>query len=850
MDDTLVNKLAQFNQVVLECAYDTEERKIMQRFVQAGRSVLGADFGFAWLQENSGKDLELLYACPDAQFKPAHPTEKAIITRVFFDHKVRFVEASEKEDGIEDAMKRRAESLAFIPVSFAGDIFGVIAICYKNKHRFSKEDSGLCRIIGSSSAQAIAACRAHAGQSNTSNNADAALKEAVRVLAREVAATKPSEEFSSSQDMQRNDFLMVMNGDEVLRKVVEDMFEGVLIADGAAAHRIIYVNPAWERITGWKSSEVVGKRSPNVLKSGKMDRKFYDKMWQTILHGDRFGGQVTNRKKDGSFYQAEIVISPLNTSKGVVYTEVSRDVTASRKAEDQLRSANDLLEKVFSNIHVHIAYMDRNFNFIRVNAAYAAADGHDPEYYAGKNHFELFPNEENLAIFRKVIETGQPYFVYAKASKYSNRPESGITYWDWSLEPIKNLEREVTGLVLSLINVTARKSLEVRLEQHARELETRVMDRTYELEERFLEIQRQNAKDEAVLSSIGEGLIVTSADGCITMVNRQAKKMLGVSSENVLQRPWHEVWRLEDENGAPIPYEDRPLSLVLKFGRKAAVTSTTHVYAVRMDGTRFPVAITASPTILGEKIIGAVEVFRDTTQEILVDRAKSEFVALASHQLRTPPSIVNWHSEVLLSGDFGPLNDSQREYMQEIYRANKRMIDLINSLLNTSKIEMGTLTLDRRPLELGDMARSVAEEMQPLVERQNIRFSLDICDNMPPIDGDKKFVRMIFQNLLANAIKYTPTGGSVDIRLECRGANVLLTVADTGFGIPANQQEKIFTKLFRADNIRERDPDGSGLGLYIVRAIVKELGGSIWYTSEENKGTIFYVSIPASGGGL
>ena len=141
--------------------------------------------------------------------------------------------------------------------------------------------------------------------------------------------------------------------------------------------------------------------------------------------------------------------------------ELEQEISERRKVEDaliinykSLQAANELLENVFSNVHVLIAYMDTDFNFIRVNKKYAEADGKKPEFFIGKNHFELYPNQENEAIFRKVVETGEPYFVKAKPFIYINHSERGMTFWDWSLKPVKDAENRTSGLVLSLIDVT------------------------------------------------------------------------------------------------------------------------------------------------------------------------------------------------------------------------------------------------------------------------------------------------------------------------------------------------------------------------------------------------------------
>ncbi len=141
-----------------------------------------------------------------------------------------------------------------------------------------------------------------------------------------------------------------------------------------------------------------------------------------------------------------------------------------RRRTGELARANELLETVFSSINILIAYMSRDFTYIRVNRAYAERDGNPPEYYAGKNHFDLFPDEENKAIFRRVVETGEPYFAYGTPLVDERHPERGMTYWDWSVQPVKEPEGRVTGLVLSLIDVTPRKRAEQQLQESEKQL--------------------------------------------------------------------------------------------------------------------------------------------------------------------------------------------------------------------------------------------------------------------------------------------------------------------------------------------------------------------------------------------
>ncbi len=238
------------------------------------------------------------------------------------------------------------------------------------------------------------------------------------------------------------------------------------------------------------------------------------------------------------------------------------------------------------------------------------------------------------------------------------------------------------------------------------------------------------------------------------------------------------------------------------------------------------------------------EAERDIAHVREVDKAKTEFVSLASHQLRTPLTSVSWFTEMLLNQEVGGLNEKQKEYLSEIYIGNKRMIDLVDDILNTSRIDMGTLIIEPKIIDLPEIAESVLEELAPLLNDKEIKVEKKFEDALPEIKADPEHMRIVIQNLISNSLKYTPPGGLIEVSLGREKNNALIKITDNGYGIPKEQQSKIFTKMFRADNIRSKDTEGTGLGLYIAKAIVKQSGGRIWFESEENKGTTFYVSFP------
>jgi signal transduction histidine kinase len=242
---------------------------------------------------------------------------------------------------------------------------------------------------------------------------------------------------------------------------------------------------------------------------------------------------------------------------------------------------------------------------------------------------------------------------------------------------------------------------------------------------------------------------------------------------------------------------------------------------------------------------------KDTTisfyEDGSVDRAKTEFVSLASHQLRTPLSAIRWYSEMLLSKYVGELNEKQRQYVKEIYTGNLRMVELVNALLNVSRIDLGTFASEPEDVNLVEVCESVLSELAPQIiqKKQTVER---IFSGAPVVySADPKLIRIVFQNFLSNSVKYTPPEGHIVAEIGVREGSLYIRVSDSGYGIPKAQHGKIFEKLFRADNVRQKDTEGTGLGMYIVKAIIESSGGKIWFDSEENKGTAFSVLLPLSG---
>jgi len=245
--------------------------------------------------------------------------------------------------------------------------------------------------------------------------------------------------------------------------------------------------------------------------------------------------------------------------------------------------------------------------------------------------------------------------------------------------------------------------------------------------------------------------------------------------------------------------------------------------------------------------IAGIVMFRNIAGEKAVDKSKTEFVSLAAHQLRTPLSTISWYAEMLLSGDAGALNEDQKEYITHVYESNKRMVALVNNLLNVSRVDLGTFQVNPAPTSFKEIVESLEIELKRSIDAKKQHFIKTIASDLPIVSADPTLSRMVIQNLLTNAIKYTPESGTIEVMLETKSNDLSVKVKDNGYGIPEADQGKMFTKLYRASNVTDKVTDGNGLGLYVIKNIVEQSGGTISFESRENQGTTFTVTIPLSG---
>lgn len=357
-----------------------------------------------------------------------------------------------------------------------------------------------------------------------------------------------------------------------------------------------------------------------------------------------------------------------------------------------------------------------------------------------------------------------------------------------------------------------------------------------------VQIKEERAIADALFLSIGDGCIATDNEGKIRRINKTALELLGFDEKEVIGKWFPSIVVAVDDRGKPVSALTRPMTRAIMTGKPIS----ERMNYMTKKGAVVPVSATVSPMILKNRPIGAVEVFRSVAKENEVDKMKSEFISIASHQLRTPLTSVKTYAHLLVSGYQGELTTEQLEFMTIILTSVERMSDLIDILLDVSRIEAGKIDIVPKKTDVNHLVSDVIRELEPAAGDKNIKIIVKAPKKPMHAMIDQLLTTEILTNLLSNAIKYTPKKGRVTVELSKKTDDLKLSVSDTGYGIPASDQDRIFTKFFRADNISRREPSGSGLGLYMVKKIIENMGGNIYFKSTYRQGTSFTVEIPVT----
>jgi PAS domain S-box-containing protein len=433
-----------------------------------------------------------------------------------------------------------------------------------------------------------------------------------------------------------------------------------------------------------------------------------------------------------------------------------------------------------------------------------------------------------------------------------------------------------SAVILGLALLVLWASLIPILRRTTRQLQTRnrqLVEQASDLEEALVarnEAQKSVTQLAAIVEASDDAITRTADDGTVVTWNSGAERLFGYTAGEIVGRPLAVL----------VPHDRlHELKSVAQRINAGAGVEDHKTRGLRKDGTEVDVSLTVSP-IRGDGgvITGAAVIARDIThlkrqqgqlegllakervaradaeaaQKALaeqnerlreLDRLKDEFIALVSHELRTPLTSIHGYLELLLDGGAGDLSEDQERFLTVVERNSKRLMQLVGDLLFMAQVEAGKLALDLEEVELRELVGECLEAARPIADDRGIELVAEV-EETPSMLGDRSRLTQVLDNLISNALKFTPTSGRVSVRVSTAGHDVLVEVQDTGVGIPAGEQDRLFERFFRSSKASEQAIPGTGLGLTIAKAIVERHEGTIAIESTEGVGTTVRVRLP------
>lgn len=513
------------------------------------------------------------------------------------------------------------------------------------------------------------------------------------------------------------------------------------------------------------------------------------------------------------------------------------------KMNRKLREDQGEIKAIISSMGEGLLVMDMEFKIVLLNKTAENLLGISAEEAKGKHVTKL------LTVLRHKIEIPYkewPTIRMLKSGRAVNVSTNDDIYYKTAAGRIFPVEattapfirKGIKGVIVVFKDVSDVKSKNEELEYSRKNLENALQSIYIERDN----VQEEKNKLSAILNSIGEAVLAVDEEQRVIIFNQVAEKITGFSFANIKGKKYSDILKFLCQAD-----EREKTDFIDILSLSGGSCPNNNISLLAKEKHLISTDISAAPIKDHEgENMGHIIVFRDVTEKREMERMRSDFISLVSHQLRTPLASMKWFLEILLNGDVGKLKPKQMDVVRETYDNNQNMIDFINQMLNVSRIESNRLAMIPISLKVNDAITGIIQETTPLLEakKQKIKF-IGLKEKALEIKTDKNLLRNIISSLISNASRYSPDGGKIVIEAAKQDKDYLLfKISDDGIGIPKKEQLKIFKKFSRATNAIVYEANGSGLGLYIVKSILDMMGGKIWFESVEGKGSTFFFLLP------
>ncbi len=632
--------------------------------------------------------------------------------------------------------------------------------------------------------------------------------------------------------------------------------DAILVADPAG--HILLVNSQTEVLFGYSRPELLGRPVEMLLPScltavHKQHRADYLAAPHTRPMGT--GLELFGQRQDGSEFPVEVSLSPLQLGDDLVVMSTIRDVTRRKHLERERRELAERLllqAQLIDAAHDAVLVRDPSSRIVSWNHGAQELYGWTAEEVLGQVSHMLF--QTRFPISLTAVEAELAVEGRWEGELEHTRSDGNLVLVESRQVLVRDTGGNATAILEINRDITARKRLEAA--------------------ERLAAEQRQTLLQTILRELPGGAYLVRGPEAELVIANHAAMDVWGATwPEGQPMREFLETSgvRIFAETGQPLPPDDL---VTLQVVRGGPPTLQRREVVRRPDGTRLPIllsAVTIDATLLGEEPVdqatrasqlvppgsagserAALVLVQSISSVQAAEQLKDEFISVAAHELRTPLSAIQGFASMLevqtRLGRGAELVDWQQEAIAEIQVATARMNALVNDLLDVTRIQADRLELHLAPVELVEMVRRCLARLRLTAELHTLTLEIEALEADEPVllEADGMRLEQVFGNLLGNAIKYSPEGGpiTVTVRADREAALAELRIQDSGIGIPAEQQGKMFQRFARATNVHDHQIAGTGLGLFVCRELVERHGGHIWFESTEGTGTTFFLTLP------
>lgn len=619
-----------------------------------------------------------------------------------------------------------------------------------------------------------------------------ALKLAATSLARDITERKRGEE-----------------ADRQLRALIEHAGDAIM---GTTVDGIVTSwNPASERLYGYTAEEMMGQ--PISLLFPDSAETEFKGIVSAVARGESHRAESLRRRKDGSLVWVSIAVFPVRDKEGRVVgmSGIHSDVTERRLAEERLRKSESQLADAQRVARMGSWEWEIATNEIQWSEELYRIHGLEPDQF--KASYEIFmecthPDDREFVdgVVKKAFADGQPFDYYNRCV----RPNGEVRI----LHAHGRVERDPSGVPLRMFGTCQDVTELKRMEAPQRHLA-------------------------AIVESSQDAIVSKSREGTITSWNPGAVRLFGYEPHEIIGRPMTVLVPPD------LMYEEEAFVMSV-FAGKGVLNYETQ--RQRKDGSLVDVSVTVSPIKGGDgTIIGCSSITRNITERKRIqseaERLKAEFFATVSHELRTPLTSIIGYTDLLLQGEGGCLTDQQRRFLEVTERNAKRQLRLVGDMLFVSKAEAGEFSIELGSVDLHQLVDGCVEAAMPAAEHRGVELSYK-GEPTPLCEADGDRIGQLADNLISNAIKFTPVGGKARVDLVVDDGRAVLEVSNTGSYISPADQQRLFDRFFRTSSASTDAVQGVGLGLTIAEAIVHSHEGTIQVRSDEQTGTVFTVSLP------